>query len=94
MHDRLFEGSDALGVPDVIRYATEVGLDPDVFAADLESRRYALRVARDVESADQSGVAGTPTFFVNGHRHQGPPDVDSLRGDIDLELRALRFTSS
>jgi Na+/H+ antiporter NhaA len=93
MHDRLFAGSDALTMPDVIGYATEIGLDAGEFAADLESRRYALRVARDVESADQSGVAGTPTFFVNGRRHHGAPDVAALSEAIDLELRTLRLTT-
>jgi protein-disulfide isomerase len=91
MHDRLFAGSDALGMRDVVGYAADIGLDPDTFAADLESRRYALRVARDVESADQSGVAGTPTFFLNGRRYHGPPDVDALRAAIDRELQALRL---
>jgi predicted DsbA family dithiol-disulfide isomerase len=91
MHDRLFAGSEALEMRDVVRYAAEVGLDPDAFAADLESRRYALRVARDVESADQSGVAGTPTFFLNGRRYGGSPDVESLKVAIDRELQLLRL---
>jgi Na+/H+ antiporter NhaA/protein-disulfide isomerase len=91
MHDRLFAGSDALRMQDVVGYAAEVGLDPDVFAADLESRRYSLRVARDVESADQSGVAGTPTFFVNGRRYQGQPDVAALSQAIDREIQTLRL---
>src|SRR6266542_2390460 len=42
------------------------------------SGRHALRVARDIESADVSGVAGTPTFFVNGRRHYGPYDEATL----------------
>jgi Na+/H+ antiporter NhaA len=86
MHDRLFAGSDALRVHDVVGYAADVGLDPDAFVRDLESRRYALRVARDVESADQSGVTGTPTFFVNGRRYQGAPDVAALSAAIDREI--------
>jgi protein-disulfide isomerase len=91
MHDRLFDGSDHLGMADVVHYAADVGLDPDAFAAALESRRYALRVARDVESADQSGVAGTPTFFLNGRRYGGSPDVESLRDAIDRELQSLHL---
>jgi protein-disulfide isomerase len=43
-------------------------------------------VQRDVESADQSGVAGTPTFFVNGHRHHGAYDLESLRAAVAREL--------
>jgi protein-disulfide isomerase len=88
MHDRLFEGSDALQRDDLIRYASEIGLDPDRFARELDDRHYALRVTRDVESADMSGAAGTPTFFVNGRRHHGAFDLDALRAAIDREARA------
>jgi protein-disulfide isomerase len=87
MHDLLFAHADALELDDLLRYAGEAGLDADRFADDLRSGRYALRVARDVESADESGVAGTPTFFVNGRRHHGPYDLDSLREAIDREMR-------
>jgi Na+/H+ antiporter NhaA len=89
MHDRLFEQSHGLEYDDMLRYAEELELDVDRFADDLQSRRYAVRVARDVESADESAVAGTPTFFVNGRRHQGAFDLDSLREAIDREARTL-----
>src|SRR5439155_1728317 len=71
MHDLLFQHQDALRPPDLVRYAEELGLDVDRFKDDLRRHVHAGRVARDVESADLSGVAGTPTFFVNGRRHQG-----------------------
>jgi protein-disulfide isomerase len=44
-------------------------------------------VARDVDSADRSGVAGTPTFFVNGRRHHGAYDIGSLTAAV-LAARA------
>jgi Na+/H+ antiporter NhaA len=87
MHDLLFDHADALKYNHVLDYAAELGLDVDQFADDLESRRFATRVARDVESADGSGVAGTPTFFVNGRRHQGAYDAVALRRAIDREAR-------
>jgi protein-disulfide isomerase len=78
MHDLLFEQQDALELEDLHDYARRLDLDVAQFAEDLEARRYALRVARDVESAAASGVAGTPTFFVNGRRHYGAYDPGSL----------------
>jgi protein-disulfide isomerase len=60
------------------RLARELGLDADLFAEKLRKRKYASRIARDVESADQSGVTGTPTFFANGRRHHGAFDLTSL----------------
>jgi len=82
MHDLLFSHQDALTVDDLRGYAGELGLDVDRFTRDLDNRRYSLRVERDVASADDSGAAGTPTFFINGRRHQGAPDRESLTAAI------------
>jgi len=78
MHDLLYRHQDALETEDLIRYARQLGLDVERFTEELRSRRYASRVARDVDSADESGASGTPTFFANGRRHHGPFDLDSL----------------
>jgi protein-disulfide isomerase len=50
----------------------------DRFLDDLRRHEYAPRVAEDVASADASGVSGTPTFFINGRRHYGAYDIDTL----------------
>ena len=78
MHDRLFEHQDRLDPPDLIRHAEELGLDVDRFWEEVRTGAHARRVARDVRSADDSGVAGTPTFFVDGRRHHGAYDLASL----------------
>ncbi len=78
MHDALFAHQRALTLEDLVSYASGLGLDVERFKEDLYERRHALRVARDAESADESGAAGTPTFFINGRRYRGPPDRDSL----------------
>ena len=79
MHDLLFDHQDALTGPDLMRYAKELELDVDRFHQDLKNREHAARVARDIESAELSGVAGTPTFFINGQRHHGAYDIDTLK---------------
>jgi len=78
MHDRLLEHQDALTPPDLIGYASELGLDADRFTEDLEKHAGAARVAEDVDGADLGNVSGTPTFFINGRRHYGAYDIDSL----------------
>jgi protein-disulfide isomerase len=78
MHDLLFEHQDALRKTDLVRYAAELDLDVDRFVDDLRQRVHASRVEGDVDGADLSGVSGTPTFFVNGRRHQGAFDLESL----------------
>jgi len=88
MHDKLLERQDALTLDDLVRYAEELGLDVDRFSDELRRRVYAPRVAEDVASADESGVSGTPTFFINGRRHQGAYDVKSLTEEVK-RARAL-----
>jgi protein-disulfide isomerase len=79
MHDVLLTHQDALTATDLIRYAGELGLDTDRFADDLDRHVGAARVAEDVDGADLSSVTGTPTFFINGRRHYGAYDIDTLR---------------
>jgi Na+/H+ antiporter NhaA len=82
MHDKLLEHQDELMAPDLRRYADDLGLDVERLWDELRRREYAPRVAEDVASADASGVAGTPTFFINGRRHQGAYDIDTLRRSV------------
>jgi predicted DsbA family dithiol-disulfide isomerase len=78
MYDTLLAHQDDLSPRALARYAQELGLDIDRFREDLRTRKYAGRVGEDVASADESGVSGTPTFFINGRRHYGVYDIDTL----------------
>ncbi|KOV72165.1 sodium:proton antiporter [Streptomyces sp. AS58] len=82
MHDVLISHQGALRFDDLRGYAADLGLDPERFERDLRARAGAVRVAEDAESADLSGVVGTPTFFVNGRRHHGAYDVESLSAAV------------
>ena len=82
MHDLLFEHQDALKLADLIRYAAQLGLDTAQFEEDLRTAKFAPRVAKDVNSAEEAGVAGTPTFFVNEVLHRGAYDRASLEGAV------------
>jgi Na+/H+ antiporter NhaA len=82
MHDLLFEHQDALEPKNLISYAEQLGLDVDRFTEELRRHEYAGRIASDVDDADLSGVSGTPTFFVNGLRHQGAYDIATLTAAV------------
>ena len=84
MHDLLLGHQDALRPQDLVRYAEELGLDVDRFADDLRRHTYAARIADDVDSADLSGVTGTPTFFINERRHYGAYDIATLSEAVRL----------
>jgi Na+/H+ antiporter NhaA len=84
MHDLMLAHQDALTLRDIVGYANELGLDADRFKDHLRKRKGAPRIAEDVESADMSGVSGTPSFFINGHRHQDAYDIDTLSKAVRL----------
>jgi len=78
MHDVLMDHQGALNLSDLVRYAGELGLNTERFAADLRKHAGAARIAEDVDSADLATVSGTPTFFINGNRYYGAFDLAAL----------------
>jgi Na+/H+ antiporter NhaA len=90
LHDLLLGDEGTLAISDIYRHASSLELDIAQFSDDLNHRRHARRVAEDVQSADASGVSGTPTFFINGRRHQGVYDVDTLTRELKTAARAGR----
>jgi Na+/H+ antiporter NhaA len=78
MHDQFLGHQGKLELGDVIGYAADLGLDGDRLRREVEAGAWREHVALDVESADLSGAAGTPTFFVNGQRLRDPYDIGSL----------------
>ncbi len=95
MHDLLLAKQDNLRPADLMAYAEELHLDRDRFHDDVMRHVHTARVAQDVESADVSGVSGTPTFFVNGQRHYGAYDINSLKTAVKTaRARAAIGTSA
>jgi Na+/H+ antiporter NhaA len=82
MHDTLLGHQGDLLPAHLERYAKEIGLDAERMLSELHRRQYAARIAEDVAGADESGVSGTPTFFINGRRHYGAYDVDTLSAAV------------
>jgi protein-disulfide isomerase len=84
MHDALLGHQDRLKLRDLIADAEAIGLDVERFREHLRKRKGAAHIAEDVESADMSDVSGTPTFFINGSRHQGAYDIATLSAAVRL----------
>jgi protein-disulfide isomerase len=82
MYDLLFAHQGKLLMRDLVDYAAQLALDSVRFREDLRKRTFASRVAEDVESADLSGVSGTPMFFINGRRHYGVYDINTLTAAV------------
>jgi protein-disulfide isomerase len=93
MHDQLFTHQDALGVESIATYGTFIGLDTERFLDDMESDLVERRVREDFLSGVHSGVNGTPTFFINGHRHDHWYEYQALRKAIEAAAAAGRRQS-
>jgi len=82
MHDLMLDHQDALEASDLVSYAEQLGLDVERFTDNLRDHAGTARVAEDVDSADLSGVSGTPTFFINSRRQHGAYDIGSLSAAV------------
>jgi NhaA family Na+:H+ antiporter len=88
MHNLLFKHQGELNQSQILQFAAEIDLDLERFERELDDGVYADRVREDFEGGMKSGVHGTPTFFINGNRYDGPWDLESLMAEIQKPLGA------
>jgi protein-disulfide isomerase len=87
MHDALFEHQTELGDGDLLNYGRDLGLDLKKYVEDLKRHAYLSRVKEDFTSGVRSGVNGTPTFFINGIRHERAPSYQELLSALRDQMR-------
>jgi protein-disulfide isomerase len=86
MHDLLFENQERLGATLYLKLAADLKLKAEDLRQAIEKRDYAAHVKNDFTGGVRSGVNGTPTFFINGERHDLPFDYEDLLGEIESKL--------
>jgi protein-disulfide isomerase len=91
MHDGLYENQELLGPPLFFTLARELGISDSELNQALTTHIYAPKVRRDFLSGVRSGVNGTPTFFINGRRHDGTYLFQDLANVIETHLHATRI---
>jgi protein-disulfide isomerase len=87
MHDLLFENQKNLGDRDLRAYAEQLGLDLELFDEELAGHVHAERVHKDFVSGVRSGVNGTPTFYINGVRHDDSYEIETLLAALERGLK-------
>ena len=90
MHDLLYENQRALEPSDLLRYAGRLGVPTRTVAADLDRHAFEGRVREDFSSGVRSGVNGTPTFYINGVRHNGSYELEELLAALESGPRRPR----
>jgi protein-disulfide isomerase len=88
MHDILFNNQDQINYSDILDYAEKIGLDTHTFSKDMENETLIQKVEGDLESGKESGVRGTPSFFINGEKYDG----DWSEHDLYNTLRAVELS--
>jgi protein-disulfide isomerase len=86
MHDLLYENQDRLEDELLVELTQRLHLAPAKLREALETRQFQPRVRADFTGGVRSGVNGTPTFFINGQRHDGSYDFDSLLDAVEGAL--------
>jgi protein-disulfide isomerase len=86
MHDGIFENQEDIGLPLIFELAEGLELPAAELRGALESQEFEPRVREDFHGGVRSGVNGTPTFFINGHRHDGPFELEDLVGAIESRI--------
>jgi protein-disulfide isomerase len=86
MHDTLYEHQDALAEPDLVSYARRLDADVERFRSELDHHTYQPRVQEDFMSGVRSGVNGTPTFYINGIRHDASYDFPVLLKALESQM--------
>ena len=86
MHDYLFEHQKALDDYHLLEYAQKVGLNIDKFKKEMSGHIYAPLINKSLKSGIDSGVEGTPTFFINGQRYEDSWDLDTLSSFLTKSL--------
>lgn len=88
MHQLLFENQTALAIPDLVGYAEQLGVDAGWFKETLVKHLFAKRVREDFIGGVRSGVNGTPTFFINGIRHDGSASFAALTNAVSEQVNS------
>jgi protein-disulfide isomerase len=86
MHDSLFAHQRLLNDAHLVQYAVALHLDEEKFKHEMTEHTYAQRVREDLQSGVQSGVNGTPTFFINGVRHDESYELETLLAAIEAAM--------
>jgi protein-disulfide isomerase len=90
MHDQLYENQARLGEALYLSLGKELGLSTTAMRQAMKEETFKARVRADFTGGVRSGVNGTPTFFINGHRHDGSFDFDTLVSAIQQAMTTAK----
>lgn len=87
MYNALYQNQKHLSDANIMEYAKSIGLDIANVEREMNNSTYTKRVEEDLESGDQSGVEGTPTFYINGVYYDGAYNVDAFQAALEQAMQ-------
>lgn len=87
MHDNIYLNQRLLSIPTLIKLAEELNLSIADLERTIEKRAYESKIQKDFLGGIKSGVNGTPTFFINDQRYDGPPTFNSIVASIEANVK-------
>ena len=90
LHDKMFANYRQISPANILKWAQESGIDMKTFQADLQAGKFRATVERETKEGMTAGVMGTPTFFINGKRYNGPFELETLKPILEGELKAAQ----
>lgn len=86
MHDLIYENQEQLGMPMLLKLAETLNLSETDLKHTIVNKTFAPKIKKDFLGGVRSGVNGTPTFFINDQRYNGPFEFDDLVAAIESVL--------
>ena len=86
MHDGIYENQERLSLPLLFELAELLGLPREGLRDAIADHEFLPRIRKDLQGGVRSGVNGTPTFFINGVRHDGSNEFEDLVSAIDAHV--------
>lgn len=89
LHDKMFANFRQISRENIFRWAEQLGIEMKAFRADLDAKKYHAVIDASLKEGSGAGVMGTPTFFINGKRYNGPFELDALKPVLEAELKSV-----
>jgi protein-disulfide isomerase len=87
MHDKLYANFRSISRARILEWAQELGLDATRFKTDLDSHKYLARVTAEEKQGEDAGVAGTPTFYIDGKKLNSAFEFATVDPVIQAEMK-------
>jgi protein-disulfide isomerase/uncharacterized membrane protein len=86
LNERIFDNFRDIDSTRLVAWAKDVGLNDDQIKQCKASADIVKKIQDDVKQANEAGLTGTPTIFINGRKYNGTVDPETLKQVVEALL--------